>query len=62
MRAPRCDWVERTIIAYDKAVVSGTVLIDDKPNVTGSTKPSSQHLLFTRPYNTYTEETPGISS
>lgn len=54
------EWVKRTIIAYDKTVVSGAVLIDDKPCITGSVKPSWQHLLFSRPYNAYVGAVPRI--
>ncbi|MCC3299328.1 5' nucleotidase, NT5C type [Arthrobacter caoxuetaonis] len=54
------EWVNRTIIAYDKTVVSGAVLIDDKPSITGSMEPSWKHLLFTRPYNRYVESVPRI--
>lgn len=56
------DWVQRTIIAYDKTAVSGAVLIDDKPEITGSMAPSWQHLLFTRPYNAYVEGVPRMGS
>lgn len=54
------EWVNRTIIAYDKTAVSGAVLIDDKPRITGSMEPSWKHLLFTRPYNRYVESVPRI--
>lgn len=46
-------WVARTIIAYDKTVVAGAVLIDDKPEITGSVEPAWKHLLFSAPYNRY---------
>lgn len=52
------EWVSRTIIAYDKIAVSGAVLIDDKPRITGSMEPSWEHLLFSRPYNRYVESVP----
>lgn len=47
------SWVARTIIAYDKTVVAGAVLIDDKPEITGSLEPAWKHLLFSQPYNRY---------
>lgn len=50
------DWVHRTIIAYDKTVVAGAVLIDDKPDITGSVTPAWTHLLFSAPYNRYVRD------
>lgn len=44
-------WAQRVIITTDKTLVHGDVLIDDKPNITGSTTPTWEHVLFTQPYN-----------
>jgi 5'-nucleotidase len=46
------SWVERIVLTKDKSLVRGDVLIDDKPEVTGSLVPSWQHLVFEAPYNT----------
>lgn len=44
-------WVERIIFARDKTMVRGDILIDDKPVITGSLKPSFTHVLFDWAYN-----------
>lgn len=42
----------RTIITYDKTVVHGDYLIDDKPSISGVvTNPSWKHIVFTASYN-----------
>ena len=46
------DWVKRLILTHDKTLVHGDVLVDDKPEVTGSNPvPSWEHVLFGAPYN-----------
>lgn len=45
------DWVGRLIITKDKTLVRGDVLIDDKPEVTGTLVPTWEHLVFDAPYN-----------
>lgn len=45
------QFVSRIIVTKDKTIVRGDVLVDDKPNVTGSFLPSWQHVLFDQPYN-----------
>ena len=46
------DWVKRLILCHDKTLVHGDVLVDDKPEVTGSNPvPSWEHVLFGAPYN-----------
>lgn len=56
----KADWIsrilgrehtDRIIFARDKTLVYGTVLLDDKPTVTGCVEPSWTHVLFDRPYN-----------
>eukprot|EP00871_Galdieria_phlegrea_P001848 jgi/Galph1/2664/GphlegSOOS_G1363.1 len=47
------DFLERLIIVRDKTLVKGTLLIDDKPHVSGVVeKPEWTHVVFTRSYNT----------
>jgi len=45
------DMVARTTLAFDKTRVHGSVLLDDKPSVTGAVTPSWQHILFDAEYN-----------
>lgn len=39
-------WASRLILTNDKTVVHGDFLIDDKPKITGSMKPTWKHVLF----------------
>ena len=45
------DWARRIILARDKTLVRGDVLIDDKPEITGIVKPFWEHVLYTQSYN-----------
>lgn len=45
------EFVPRLILARDKTWVHGDVLIDDKPDITGSRTPSWRHVVFDQPYN-----------
>ncbi|MBD3253412.1 5'-3'-deoxyribonucleotidase [Candidatus Pacearchaeota archaeon] len=45
------SWVRRLILTKDKTVVRGDILIDDRPEVTGITSPSWEHVLYSQPYN-----------
>lgn len=45
------SWAQRVIITTDKTLVYGDVLVDDKPEVTGSVEPFWEHVLFDQPYN-----------
>jgi 5'-nucleotidase len=57
----KLDWVkehlgdviphERIVMTRDKTLISGDVLIDDKPKVTGTMIPTWEHILFDAPYN-----------
>lgn len=56
----KADWVscylgkehtDRIVFARDKTLVRGTVLVDDKPIISGSQKPEWTHILFDTPYN-----------
>jgi len=44
-------WVRKLILAKDKTVVRGDILIDDRPEVTGVVTPVWEHVLFDQPYN-----------
>ncbi len=45
------EWTKRIILAKDKTWVRGDVLIDDKPEVTGSLPAVWAHWLYDQPYN-----------
>jgi len=45
------DFTKRIIIAPDKTLVRGGVLIDDKPEITGVFQPVWEHIIFDAPYN-----------
>lgn len=46
------EYLSKIIITRDKTVIKGTVLIDDKPKVTGACeKPEWTHIVFDQPYN-----------
>ena len=42
---------KKTIITKDKTIITGDLLIDDKPEVTGSQEPTWEHILYSQPYN-----------
>jgi len=46
------SWVKRVILTYDKSLIKGDILIDDKPEVTGINKnPTWEQVLVDWPYN-----------
>jgi len=45
------DYLDKLIITYDKTLVMGDILIDDKPEISGCVKPRWKHILFTQSYN-----------
>lgn len=45
------DWVDRLVITRSKHVVSGDVLIDDKPEVKNHEKANWEHIIFDASYN-----------
>lgn len=45
------DWINRIILTKDKTWVRGDILIDDKPQITGSLSPVWEHWLYDQPYN-----------
>lgn len=44
-------WVDRIIMTRDKTLVSGDILIDDRPTLFGVQQPSWEHIIFDQPYN-----------
>lgn len=44
-------WVKRAILTVDKTMVRGSILIDDKPKITGLMIPMWEHIVFDTPYN-----------
>jgi len=44
-------FVKRVILTKDKTLVRGTILIDDKPHITGGLIPEWKHVIFDAPYN-----------
>jgi len=47
------EWTMRLILSRDKTLVQGNLLIDDKPEVTGSVKPTWEHIIFDKSYNAH---------
>ncbi|KAB5555240.1 hypothetical protein PHYPO_G00031220 [Pangasianodon hypophthalmus] len=46
------DFLEKVILTRDKTIVSGDILIDDKPDIFGvEPNPSWEHILFTACHN-----------
>jgi 5'-nucleotidase len=45
------DWVNRIIIAKDKTLIRGDILVDDKASVTGAHQPNWEHVIFSHPSN-----------
>ncbi len=45
------DFTKRIFIAPDKTLIKGDILIDDKPEITGSARPAWEHVIFDAPYN-----------
>lgn len=41
----------RTVVAKDKTLVRGAVLVDDNPHVDGALRPEWEQVLFDAPYN-----------
>lgn len=56
----KLEWVKKhlgrgfgrkVIIAKDKTLINGDILIDDKPNVEGAISPAWEHIVFSKPWN-----------
>jgi 5'-nucleotidase len=44
-------WVDELILTYDKTMVRGHVLIDDKGIITGAVEPTWKHLIDDQSHN-----------
>ncbi len=44
-------WTGRMIIARDKTLIRGDILIDDRPALAGVEEPLWEHVLYDQPYN-----------
>jgi 5'-nucleotidase len=44
-------WGSRLILTHDKTLVKGSIIIDDKPVITGEATPEWEHVLFSQPHN-----------
>lgn len=45
------EWVRKLIMAADKTMVKGDILIDDRPEIKGAIKPEWEHVLYDQYYN-----------
>lgn len=45
------EWLGKLILAPDKTMVRGDILIDDRPEIKGSQKPIWEHVLYDQLYN-----------
>ena len=52
---------ERLILTRDKTLVQGDLLIDDRPRITGATRPQWQHILYDTPYNRQEPDRPRLT-
>lgn len=50
------EWTVNTIIARDKTLIAGDILIDDKPEITGVRNPSWTHILYDQSFNRTSEK------
>lgn len=55
------DWTNRIILTKDKTWVRGDILIDDKPDITGSLTPMWTHWVYDQPYNRHLTDKTRIS-
>lgn len=40
------SWAQRLVLTTDKTIVHGDILLDDKPEITGSMEPTWKHVCF----------------
>uniref|UniRef100_A0A670K026 5',3'-nucleotidase, mitochondrial n=1 Tax=Podarcis muralis TaxID=64176 RepID=A0A670K026_PODMU len=53
------EFLEQIVLTRDKTVVSGDLLIDDRPDIIGAEKsPSWEHILFTACHNKHLQLPP----
>ena len=45
------EWSKRLILTKDKTLITGDVLIDDRPSVDGIATPTWEHVIYDQPYN-----------
>jgi 5'-nucleotidase len=45
------EWLDRLILTRDKTTVRGDVLVDDKPDISGSHHPTWIQIVYDQPYN-----------
>lgn len=46
------EWTKRLILTFDKTIIPGDILIDDKPLIKGANEnPSWKHVIFAQPHN-----------
>ena len=45
------DMSKKTILCQDKTVIRGSVLLDDRPDITGVAVPEWEHVIFSAFYN-----------
>lgn len=44
-------WVNRVILTFDKTLVKGDILFDDRPDIHGAVDPEWTQILYRQPYN-----------
>lgn len=54
-------WTNRLILAHDKTAVRGAVLVDDKPEITGSVLPEWAQLVHDRSHNRSVPDLPRLT-
>lgn len=47
------EWTKKIIVAKDKTIINGDILIDDRPKIDGSNEPSWEHILYEQSYNSH---------
>jgi len=51
----------RLILTKDKTLIQGDLLIDDKPEITGTVRPRWKHILYDAPYNQHVTDRPRLT-
>lgn len=47
------EWMYRIVLASDKTMCRGDILIDDRPEIKGLYVPTFEHVIFTAAHNTH---------
>ncbi|RMD45993.1 hypothetical protein D6829_00705 [Candidatus Pacearchaeota archaeon] len=55
------EFCKRLILAKDKTLVMGDILLDDRPDVFGIAVPKWKQVLFRQPWNSHIQEMPSFS-